>query len=382
MSMHDVSVLEREFGPMSQWAEAPDWWVSTPERAAATIAALREATVKTIGRSAGGRELIALEYGEFEPLDATMNNLHSALASTVAQPDPTAIFPSSFYGSQRRRKPVVALQGAIHGGEVSGTVAMFHLCQVIETGCDLRGKPWPRLQELARASRILFIPWANPDGTSRMPFPGQAGIPGEVYGATTQSTLLDGVKLSYPACKNICPIPPERTAFMGTYYNDHGVNLQYDFCEPHRQPETTAWMEYYLAEKPDAVVALHCDSGTMFTYPEAYLPEGFQNTNLRIAGAVRARLVREGYPIGRASWGNLPGLGTAVMCQVNAIYHTCGALGMLCEMPAGCAEQFVSNDQMVDMGLIAVEELLAYAHTDGLRPYEYWVKVRRQLGLG
>ena len=36
-------------------------------------------------------------------------------------------------------------------------------------------------------------------------------------------------------------------------------------------------------------------------------------------------------------------------------------------------------DTMLDIGLILIEEILAYAHTDGLRPCEWWQKVKGQV---
>ena len=68
----------------------------------------------------------------------------------------------------------------------------------------------------------------------------------------THGLRLDGTPYRYPQDKAVQPIPPEKTAYMGAYYNDQGVNLQYDFCMPHRQPETIAWMDYYLSGAPMA----------------------------------------------------------------------------------------------------------------------------------
>lgn len=113
-------------------------------------------------------------------METTTDNLCSALASVQAPPDPTAVFPPSFYGKTRRTRPVLAIQGGIHGGELTGTVAMLNLCKIVEEGADLRGKPWPRLQELARGVRLAMIPWLNPDGVDRWPFRDTSGIPSEL----------------------------------------------------------------------------------------------------------------------------------------------------------------------------------------------------------
>ena len=378
--MNDYTLIEKEFGDLSAFLEAPPFWISTPKLGRPFIEKLKQGTVHTIGRSAGGREIVAIEYGEKEPHDAAMDNLQSALASNLVPPDPTDIFPDSFFGKTRRRKPVVALQGGIHGSELTGTVASFNLCHLLETGKDLRGKEWPRLLDLARKTRLCIIPWVNVDGAERTRWPNSSGMPAKAYGRMTQGIAADGRKYEYPAVKSICPIPPDKTAFMGTYYNDAGVNLQYDFCAVRRQPETTAWMEYYLAERPDGVAVWHCNAGSLMGPPPFYIPVGYQMEEARLAGALRNRLLRDGYPAGRMSWAGLPGMGKPYLEQITAIYHVCGALPLLLELPAGCKEWELSCDAMLDIGLISIEEILFYAHTDGLRPYENWEKVCAKLG--
>jgi len=377
--VNDLSRIQAEFGDLSKYAKCPDFWVAKPDKAMPFIKTLKQAQVHTIGKSAGGRDIIAVEYGAKEPLDAATDNLCSVLASKIVPPDPTDIFPPAFFGTKRRRKPVLALQGAIHGGELTGTVASLNLCQVIETGRDLRGKAWPRLQYLARDTRIVIIPWLNIDGAERWPIPNTSGAPARLCGLCTQGVAKDGTEYKYPAAKAFWPIPPETTAFMGSYYNDAGVNLQYDFCMPHRQPETIAWMEYYLSERPDGVVVWHCNAGSIMGPAEYFLPEGYKHEYDRLAGAVRQRLLREGYEVGRVSWAGLPGMGKPGLCQITAIYFNCGALPMLCELPTGYDLAPMSCEEMLDIGLITIEETLFYAHRDGLRPYELWDKVKKQL---
>jgi len=345
------------------------------------LATLKQAQIRVIGKSAGGRDIIAVEYGAKENPAATSDNLPSSLAAYVGHggPDQTRIFPESFYGAKRRTRPVLAIQGGLHGGELTGTAAALNLCKIMETGTDLRGKAWPKLRELAQAARIVIVPWLNIDGAERWPLANTSDVPDELYSRCLMGVGQDGVKYVYPQVKNIFPIPPERTAFMGCYFNDAGVNLQYDFCQVRRQPETTAWMEYYLAERPDGVLIAHCNAGSMLGPPEAYLPEGFQHEYSRLAGALRSRLTREGLNTGRSSWAGLPGMGQPFLDQINAVYHVCGAMPMLCEFPAGTHTHYYSCDQMLDIGLLALEEILFYAHTDGLRPYEFWAKVKQQM---
>jgi hypothetical protein len=376
--MHDTSVIQAEFGDLGRYAQCPDFWLAKPDKAMLFIRKLKEGRVRRIGKTAGGREILAIEYGKKEPLDATCDNLMSAVASKVVPPDPTDIFPPAFFGSQRRRRPVLALQGAIHGGELTGTVASLNLCQVIETGRDLRGKAWPRLQYLAKDTHLVIIPWLNADGVERWPLPNPSGAPAALCERCSQGVAADGTRLKHPEVKGLWPVPVERTAYLGSYFNDAGINLQYDFCMPRRQPETLAWMECYLAERPDGVLIWHCNAGSMMGPPPMFLPEGYKHQLDRLAGAVRQRLLRDGYEIGRLSWAGLPGLGKPGFDQITAAYFCCGALPILCELPMGCEPACFSCEQMLDIGLITIEETLFYAHRDGLRPYELWDKVKKQ----
>jgi hypothetical protein len=380
-TMNDLRVITDEFGPLTEYLTAPPFWLAKPHQAMGFVQGLQAAQVRTIGRSAGGREILAIEYGEREPLTTTTDNLHSAIASKVVPPDPTEIFPEAFYGTTRRRRPVVVLQGGIHGCELTGTVASLNLCQLLETGTDLRGKAWPRLRELARETRLCIVPWLNIDGVVRTPWVHCSGMPAKVSQRINMGVATDGTRYRHPDVKRIFPIPPAQTALMGSYFNDAGVNLQYDFTSLHRQPETEAWMGYYLAERPDGVVIWHCNAGSLMGPPSHYLPIGYQIEEERLAGAVRGRLMRDGYPVGRTSWVGLPGLGKPYIEQMCAVYHVAGAMPLMVELPIGCQEYFYSLDDMLDVGLIVIEEILAFAHTDGLRPYETWSKVKRQMGV-
>lgn len=367
--MNDLSIIESEFGDLCRWQQCPAFWPAKPEMGLKLIETLQAASVRTIGHSAGGHEIIAIEYGVKEPLDATNNNLHSAIAAKIIPQDPTEIFPACFYGSQRRRKPVVALQGAIHGGELTGTVAMLNLCHIIETGEDLRGKKWPRLLELSQKTRIVMIPWLNIDGAQRWPIPNTAGISLELYQRCTQGVARDGTLHRHSEAKLLFPIPPGNTAYLGSYFNDAGINLQYDFCEVERQPETIAWMKYYLDERPDGIVIWHCDSGTLLAFTGYYLPIGHQHCYSRLSGMVRGRMLREGFNVPRNGWGYLPNMGKPYVTQMDATYLSCGGLPILCELPAGADNKPFTLDEMLDIGLLTIEEILSFAHTDGLRPH-------------
>lgn len=381
-NMNDLSVIEKEFGDLSIYEKAPDFWPSRPDDAEALFASLKKAEIRTIGKSAGGRDIIAIEYGEKEVCDQTSANYMSAMAGTTVPPDSTAIFPKSFFGKTRRKKPVIVLQGAIHGNEITGTVASLNLCKIIETGSDLRGKEWPALRELACETRICIIPWLNPDGNARWkianPEGDGKGMPNGLYEIFTHGAKKDGSPYIYPEHKHIYPMVPENTSFMGCYFNDAGINLQYDFTSTKRQPETVAWMDYYLDELPDAVLNFHCNAGSMLAATEG-LTGGHLAETSRLSGIVRNRLLKENLlkeQIGRLSWEGLNA--KPVLGQGEAIFYVCGATPILVELPIGAENWPVSCSDMLDIGLITIEESLSYAHHDGMRPYEFWEKVKTQ----
>ena len=109
--MNDLSFIEKEFGDLSEYRTIIDYWLARPENAQSLIASLKEAKIRSIGKSAGGRDIIAIEYGQKEICEYTTGNYMSAMAGNTVPPDPTAIFPKSFFGETRRKKPVIILQG-------------------------------------------------------------------------------------------------------------------------------------------------------------------------------------------------------------------------------------------------------------------------------
>jgi hypothetical protein len=373
--MNDLSSIEAQFGDLSQYQKSPDFWLADPRDTEAFLETLTQFEVREIGKSAGGLSIKAIFHGEFEPLETITDNLHSAIASRIDNADPTDIFPAAFYGTHRRKNPVVVLQGGIHGGEVVGTVASLNLCHIIEHGTDLRGKAWPRLRELALKVRLVIIPWLNPDGNYRWPIPNIAGAPAELVAQCTHGIKMDGTPYRYPEYKVESPIDPDQCSFLGCYNNDNGVNLQYDIFSLPRQPETESWMKLYLEERPDGVLIFHCNAGTLIGPACYYLPPGHQHEESRLGGVVRYRLNQEGFALGRMSLAGLPSLGKPFFTQMDAVYHVSGATPIMVEFPNGSAAAPFMADEMLDIGLITIEETLHYALTDGLRPYEWLEKV-------
>jgi len=363
--------MRERFGDIDKFLQAPDWWPSSIDTAEKFLKNLDGIEVKEIGRSAGGRPIVAAIWGEKEPIETTSISLHSSLASGVGNPDPTNIFPESFYG-KRRRKQVMIFQGDIHGAEIEGTVAALNFLNVLVQGKDLRGKRWEKLKNEASNMRIIVIPFANPDGRARIPTMHLSGATDELGQAVTMGLWKDGTIIKYPDHKNVYPMPIDKVLMLGGYFNDNGFNLQYDFCLPHRQPETEALCQFYLDERPDVVIVGHSDAGSLVDAPDPFLQVPFRYMQSRIGGVIRERILREGYPITRSSWIDLPSLGSPHFNQATSIYHCSGALPLLVEFPNGHPNNPVNLEQILDIGLLIFEELCFFGNRDGFRPLNIW----------
>src|SRR5215467_8188901 len=81
----------------------------------ATLSSATRGHAWEIGRSAGGRPLWAIGYGDKEPI-AHAANLSSALAARR---------PEAFFGAERRQKQVLLIVSALHGGEMESIAAVL-----------------------------------------------------------------------------------------------------------------------------------------------------------------------------------------------------------------------------------------------------------------
>lgn len=361
-------ILREKFGDISQWQNAPDWWLNGFDEVNDFISNLKGVETVEIGRSAGGRPILAACWGEKEPLETTCDSLHSAFAGGAEKLNEASLFPSAFYGKNRRKKQVMVFQGALHGTELEGTVAAINFLNLLSKGEDLRGRRWDKLREEAQEYRIVVIPFANPDGRARMPIKHFVGASQEFGQTVTMGLWKDGSLIKYPAHKYFFPLPKDEVLMPGSYFNDNYVNLQYDFCMPERQPETVALGKFYLDERPDVVIVSHSNAGSLVSPPEVYLPIPFQHQQSRIGAAVRSRLLHEGFQAGRLSPVQLPDMGTPNMSQCTSIYHVSGALAFVMEYPCGHPSIPMTQEQILDVGMLIFDELCHFGNRDGFRP--------------
>ena len=143
---------------------------------------------------------------------------------------------------------------------------MVNLIAVLETGSDLRGKPWPEITAAAaKLDRIILIPITNVDGRARVPcrMLRNWGTNVDVPEYFNTGGLKNGKLLGYPNCKQFIPLDFSTVGFPGGYPNDAGVNFQHDDFLGHPQPETRALLDLVARERPDLSLNMH--TGGTFT---------------------------------------------------------------------------------------------------------------------
>jgi len=344
-------------------AAAPGWWPSTAEESERLLRSLRGVKVFEIGRSAGGRSILAGAWGRREDLpNRTCRSLASAIAGGSV---------AAFYGEGQRARQSLVFVGNAHGLEFEGTVAALNMLSVVVTGKDLRGRAWPRLQRYGRKLRLVVIPHLNIDGRARVPwYRHSVGINDEDVRRLFFGDWKRGGRLEWARSKLTSPVPPDQVAPLGAYFNDHGVNLVYDTglgVDP--QPETKALLGFLREEMPDCVLLSHTDAGGLVQPPDAFIPERYRQRQAQIAALVGARCKYEGSPIWRIPQES-HGSGGEALYQSDVVYHTCGALPLMVEFPAGYHATPGRFGEILDVGLYVLEEVLAFGAEFRFRPYD------------
>jgi len=338
-----------------------------PTSLAAMEQVLGDATkgeVGTIGRSVGGRDIRAIRYGELEPVEHRAN-LSSALAGRQ---------PQAFFGGETRKKQVLLITAAMHGGEMESIAGVLNLVSLLETGSDLKGQQWPDLTSAAEHLRLIIVPCLNPDGRARIPADDPTVWSEEEFEKYRHGLHGDGTPITWPACKVPHPRDPAQDGFLGGYYNDAGVNALHGvFFSPQIAPETHAALELALAETPDMVLDLHsCGPGPFFIIGSGALPQQYHLRQQYMNGFFRQAL-RDRLGMHRSwGWGGRES-DVSVLDLNSAFYHLCGALPMIFEGPHGAQKDFEYNhEQIVDMYLVMFEAMMVAGAREGFRPRADW----------
>lgn len=344
----------------------PDFWVSTVDGVTRFLGErVHRGNVAVIGKSAGGRPIRAVFYGRARKGAGT-----TTFSGAIGARDMRA-----YYGPDFDKKVYWAM-AAVHGGEFEGIVGLVNLLSVLETGKDLRGRPWPEIFAAAeRIDRLIVIPIVNMDGRARVPLRMEAfrGADGAISEYLNTGGWSDGKPIGWPACKQFIPLDFSRTQFPGGYPNDNGVNLMHDDFLGSRQPETQALLDLAARERPDLILNLHTGIDPNNYYPRMLRPVMEEALTSAFNGLYRSfhtalvhaglqgssDLAVEADPAGAPK--NTYNLDTALD------FH-CGALSVVIESPShGHSGRNLrgdlvlqSADQLLDAQLILQEEAMKY----------------------
>lgn len=309
--------------------EKISWWKSRLTDVDAVFASASKGRVSTLCKSAGGRGVGMIEYGQ--PRDYNRRaNYNSACGARDTR----------YYADKTGAPPVILLVGAIHAQELEGTAALLGLINIIETGRDFRGED-SALGELIEESgcRLIIIPVMNPDGRARCEPDSMVGLTNEDLRHWGQGRWLDGTLCGWPGCKSVHPIK-EAVSFLGAYYNDDGINFMHDnFFNP-MAAETAVLLRLAEDEAADYTILLHGGSNcTNVLLQPNYVPP-------HIREAVRALALRTaelsetaGLPSSVQKISDDTGTPPPSFNLASAIHHICGGVCAVYESNQGLLEK-------------------------------------------
>lgn len=334
----------------------PDWWrtkVSDIEHD--VLHRIREGEVSELARSAGGRVIYRVNYGQNEPQLRGTANFNSAIGSGSED---------AYMRKSERRYPVLMILAGVHGHEVEGMIAARQLFMIMEQGCDLRGRSQESLRQKLQQLRITVFPLLNPDGRSRVPYDGWCGLPQDEMTKYGQGTRKDGSLYRWRPSKAVHPMQGD-VDILGGYFDDHGVNLMHDEWYAPMSRTTPALLKVVAAEGPDLLLNLHSyqsDAGVLQTN---YVPKKTSSEILRFTsdyvypwiqhygGRVNA-LPSINDDTGRESK-MLPSFNLTSMC-----YHAGATLSCTFESAHGILENPHTYEQIHDLHLGLLEAAVDY----------------------
>jgi hypothetical protein len=236
----------------------PEFWISSFDDVTSFLEQrIRKGRVEVIGRTAGGRPIRAVCYGEGRRGKGT-----TTFSGSIGFRDTRAYTGPDF------AKKVYMAMASVHGAEFEGIVGAINLLSVLETGKDLNGTARPEITAAGEAlDRIVIIPITNVDGRVRVPMRmvRHKGTDFKVQEYLNTGGKPDGTLIGWPQVKEFIPLDFSRTQFPGGYPNDAGVNIQHDDFFGDRQPETLALFTLAARERPDLILNMH--TGAQFMHP-------------------------------------------------------------------------------------------------------------------
>ena len=333
----------------------PSFWKSCLADVDRAMKQAKKGHVRLLAKSAGQRDIYLVTYGQKDNLASTAN-YNSACGGKD---------PASYRRKDGKQKPVVFLLGPVHGQEIEGVVGLMNLLAVAETGQDLYGREWPDLAANLVRCRVLIVPVGNPDGRARCSEDSWVGADPQVHERVGMGTRADGTNYVWPMVKRFHPMQGARVGELGSYFNDHGINLMHDDWFEPMAAETQAYLRLAQDEAPDFIVSLHSHNSRPSVEPTAYVPRTVKETIRTFANRLYARYrtaglpAREGGPEPEEDGATFP---PPSFNLASALHHACGGAAFVHECPSGVKEgPPVTHEQILAIEMLLYEELFQFA---------------------
>ena len=341
--------------------ERPEFWKTRLDEVKTVMDTVRKGTVKVAAKSAGGRDVYLVEYGEKQNFGGTANYSSAMGAGSI-----------KYYADKKGKKPVIYIIGAEHGDELEGTVAILNMIRMIETGKDFKGETIPYLRDCIENCRLLLIPIANPDGRARMEIDTLNRVPYEVFRHYAQGRWKDRSLCSWPMCKQVHPIK-DHVSFLGAYFNDDGVNIVHDNFFGKMASETQAIFDIAIDEAPDFTLHLHGASCKNEIDCADYSPRVVKEIVQQLKHNVTAEADKHGLPTLLNKFREDDSNPPRTFNIMSALHHACGTVSMLYECNQGVLkpegeeeleewEAMLTCDEILWQLYILFEQTIRYAH--------------------
>lgn len=357
----------------------PEYWISSYEDVNAFLKHnVHKGKIEVIGKSAGGRPIYAVFYGQARQGKGTSTFSGALGFGNVGV----------YRGPDHKKTVYMGLTG-MHGGEFEGIVGNVNLISVIETGKDLQGKEWPEITAaVSKLDRLILIPIMNPDGRERIPLRMEPyrEANGNIHEYLNTGGNAEGKPTGWPMIKEHIPLDFSKPGFPGGYPNDAGVNLQHDNFMGNPQPETRILFNLTEREKPDLILNMHTGAtyiSVLSSYMEAALKPAFDtlyryiNTELTLKGLKKTRDIQK-----EANSKSVPG---SMGCYLDGLLNLhCGVLSVVIESPShgfnwpdeAGKVNFFSPDKLIEGQLICHQEAMRFLVKSGGRAV--WTPERKR----
>ena len=359
--------MDNRYAPPAEWIEnqkkAPSFWKGSYEDVLEAMKNVKRGRVTLGTKSAGGRDVYMVEYGERNELNrtATFNS-----ATCVNGKDTKAYADKTRDGV----KPCLMLMGAIHGLEFEGTVSLLNLINLLETGKDFMGNENPLLYEMAEKLHLIIIPMVNPDGRCRFPYKSIVGAPYETFRYYAQGTWKNGELCNHPACKAVHPIK-EASDFIGCYFNDDGVNIQQEGVLT-LSNEAKFLFETAHEFAPDILINMHGGSDTAGALLDTSLaPQKLRNEIVRLDMNVNNAFVKENFKYVIKPRSNSTDVSFKPQGLTGMLHLCCGGLSMSYESNQGV---YVGPGR-IDAEVLSYEEIYRTHILLYQEVYKYTLKI-------